>query len=80
LQLPFPAGFSFSPPKGTGIYNAWADAWKRGHQMGPAISFEYLSHKEDGTPITVQEFAHARCEDTQGIHVWFGPNGIVLTN
>ncbi len=81
INLPLPANFQAIPPMGTGIYKAWVDAWRNhGKQMGPAIGFEYPSVTQDGTPIIVQEFAHARCEDGAGKHAWIGPNGVILVN
>jgi N-acetyl-anhydromuramyl-L-alanine amidase AmpD len=58
-------------PKGTGIYHAWKAAWLAGHVYGPPLTFEYQSNDWEGNPITVQEFAHARCEWSNGQARWY---------
>jgi hypothetical protein len=68
-----------SPNKGTKIYSSWIAAWLKGHQFGPPLTGEYDSLKADGTTITCQEFAHARCEYVlaSGMASWYGSTGSI---
>jgi hypothetical protein len=63
------------PPTGTGIFNDWVARWIAGQQFGPPITGEYISNDWSGNPITVQEFAHARCEWVNNAPNWYGTNG-----
>lgn len=72
------SGFSLSvPPINTGIYHAWYTAWKCGKQFGPALTHEYNSVNNQGKPIIVQEFAHARCEWSNGTARFYSSTGMV---
>jgi hypothetical protein len=62
-------------PKGTGIYQAWLAALVTGQQYGPPLTHEYSSVDWSGNTITVQEFAHARCEWRNGMPNWYSTNG-----
>lgn len=77
LSIPLPGGFDikqFAPPTGTGIYNSWHDAWLKGHQFGPPLTFEYRSVNSSGKEIIVQQFAGARCEWDGAAH-WYTSTG-----
>lgn len=64
------------PPTGTGIFQAWLSDWiNHGKQYGPPITHEYASNDWSGNHITVQEFAHARCEWYAGSATWYSFNG-----
>ena len=63
------------PQTGTGIYQAWLQALVAGKQYGPPITHEYSSVNWDGIAITVQEFAHARCEWLDGKAAWYSLGG-----
>lgn len=60
-----------TPTIGTGIYHAWLDAYCSGIFYGPPITREYPSIDWNGNTITVQEFAHARCEWSSGVATWY---------
>ncbi len=62
-------------PKGTGIYQAWVAALVvSGKFYGPPLTREYDSVDWNGNKITVQEFAHARCE-WNGSANWYDAHG-----
>jgi N-acetyl-anhydromuramyl-L-alanine amidase AmpD len=64
------------PPTGSGIYGCWLSDWiTQGKQYGPPITHEYNSVNWDGSPIVVQEFAHARCEWVNNAPNWYGSTG-----
>ena len=65
-----------APQTGTGIYNSWLSDWINNVKMyGPPITYEYASNDWNGAPITVQEFAHARCEWKNGSPNWYSNSG-----
>src|SRR5882762_3579179 len=65
-----------APVTGTGIYQAWVSDWvNRGRHYGPPITREYDSNNWSGGHIICQEFAHARCEYSNGVSTWYTPNG-----
>jgi len=65
-----------APATGTGIYQAWVSDWvNRGRHYGPPITKEYDSNNWSGGHIICQEFAHARCEYSNGVSTWYTPNG-----
>ena len=68
------------PPTGTGIFNAWKNAWLSGSVFGPPLTYEYHSHDMNGSPIVVQEFPGARCEWQNGQASFFSTNGKVQIN
>jgi hypothetical protein len=66
-----------SPRKNTGIHASWVQAWAlHGYQFGPPLTQEYRSVDGNGNPLTVQQFAGARCEwDTNGVAHWYAATG-----
>ena len=66
------------PPQGTGIFNAWKNAWYLfGKQYGPPTTFEYHTKDKTGAAIIAQECAHARCEWRSTGATWYSTAGIV---
>lgn len=64
------------PPTGSGIFESWLSEWIHfNRQYGPPITHEYPTNNWDGTQITAQEFAHARCEWVDGAPNWYSING-----
>jgi hypothetical protein len=63
------------PVTGTGIYTSWLSDWINfGRQYGPPLTHEFQSVDWNENTITVQEFAHARCE-WNGAPSWYGASG-----
>lgn len=62
-------------PIKTGIGGAWQELVYTGKRPGPPISKEYQTVDWNGNPIVAQEFAHARCEWTNGKARWFNETG-----
>lgn len=62
----------------TGIGRKWLDAVYRGKRPGPPISKEYQTNDWNGDAITVQEFAHLRCEWANNHARWFNETGEVV--
>jgi N-acetyl-anhydromuramyl-L-alanine amidase AmpD len=66
-------------PTGTGIYQAWLAALVNGVFYGPPITHEYDTVDWNGNAITVQEFAHARCE-WDGSASWYSFTGNIIAH
>ena len=59
-----------APAQTTGIGQAWLALYAK-HNPGPPLTEEYISVDWNGKPITVQEFAHARCEWANNKANWY---------